>query len=85
MTDFKKYEVYFKNLLGNSNFGRLGKTFKTECKYYYYDMGTGKVLECEKNVYVILEHLEKGREFSEILNLGLDEDAIFTSKITSLR
>lgn len=79
MTDFKKYEVYFKNLLGNSNFGRLGKTFKTECKYYYYDMGTGKVLECEKNVYVILEHLEKGREFSEILNLGLDEDAIIAA------
>ena len=41
-------------------FSRLGKTFKTENNKYFYDVGTGKVLQCEENVYKILRLLEKG-------------------------
>lgn len=36
---------------------RLGKAFKTNSKHYFYDTGTGKVLECQKSTFFILQHL----------------------------
>ena len=34
----------------NGRIGRLGKVFKTEKNYYFYDTGTGKVSSVFENV-----------------------------------
>lgn len=46
------------SLIRPASFSRLGKVFRTKNFGYFYDTGTGKVLQCEENVYKILEQLE---------------------------
>lgn len=41
----------------NGRIGRLGKVFKTEKNYYFYDTGTGKVAKLNSNVYIVLKSL----------------------------
>ena len=41
-----EYKKYFERLKGEGDFSRLGKVFKTKEKYYFFDTGTGKILEC---------------------------------------
>lgn len=40
--------AYFAQLVPDRNWKRLGTTFQTANSKYFYDTGTGKVLECEK-------------------------------------
>lgn len=44
----------------NGRIGRLGKVFKTEMNYYFYDTGTGKVAKLNSNVYIVLKSLLEG-------------------------
>lgn len=44
----------------NGRIGRLGKVFKTEKNYYFYDTGTGKVAKLNSNVYIVLKSLLEG-------------------------
>ncbi|MDR1774406.1 MAG: radical SAM protein [Clostridioides sp.] len=53
---------------------RLGKTFKTKNTYYYYDLGTGKVLSCSKDAYKILKSFEK--EDENITNFDLKDESV---------
>jgi uncharacterized protein len=53
----------------NSFYGRLGKLFKTENKFYFYDLGTGKIFECSEDEYVILQKILSSQDIEEILNL----------------
>lgn len=41
-------------------------------------MGTGKVLECEEDVFAILQFLENSRQFDDILNLNMDITSILS-------
>lgn len=36
---------------------RLGKTFKTRSKYFFYDLGTGKIFECTFEEYEIFKQI----------------------------
>ena len=64
----------------NGRIGRLGKVFKTEKNYYFYDTGTGKVAKLNSNVYIVLKSLLEGMPVEDIKNLQLSksefEDAI---------
>lgn len=74
--DLNYFREFFEKLKKNNSYSRLGKTFQAN-KKYYYDLGTGKVLECTKNVYSILECLEKYNSFDSLLKLELkDNDLI---------
>lgn len=46
MENLKSYREYFNSIESYNYFGRLGKVFKTNENYYFYDMGTGKVARC---------------------------------------
>lgn len=52
-----EYKKYFERLRGEGDFSRLGKVFKTKEKYYFFDTGTGKILECTEIEYSILKQL----------------------------
>ena len=50
----------------NGRIGRLGKVFKTEKNYYFYDTGTGKVAKLNSNVYIVLKSLLEGMPVEDI-------------------
>lgn len=51
----------------NGRIGRLGKVFKTEKNYYFYDTGTGKVAKLNSNVYIVLKSLLEGMPVEEAM------------------
>lgn len=76
--DFNYYRSFFENLKGEKSYKRLGKVFEAKNKYYY-DVGTGKVLECEENVFSLLKALEESNSFDSILKLGMQEKELFNA------
>lgn len=64
--------IFLKVVLGDSNIKRLGKTFCTEKKKYFYDTGTGKVLECSNEAYKILENIMENNTLNTLYELDLD-------------
>lgn len=73
--DFNYYRDFFQDLKGSKPYKRLGKVFEAKNKYYY-DVGTGKILECEEDVFSILKSLEETDLFDSVLNLGIQEKAL---------
>ena len=65
------FKKFFEDLKGDMTYSRLGKVFMTERNKYFYDMGTGKVLACEENVFHILKSLTDTNQFDDILNLDM--------------
>lgn len=53
----------FHELVSDGNYSRLGTTFKTNNKKYFYDTGTGKVFECDEEEYKVLSYLFEHNEF----------------------
>lgn len=49
----------FHKLVPDENYGRLGTTFETESRKYFFDTGTGKVFECDEDEYKVLSYLFK--------------------------
>jgi len=58
------------------SFSRLGKTFQTLNQKYYYDTGTGKVLQCSDHIYQIFKCLEKTNFIESIKELGIPNAAL---------
>ena len=56
-TDEYIIEKYFGKKLTESRMQRYGTTFKTKNKLYFYDSGTGKVVECTEKEYALLSYL----------------------------
>lgn len=77
--DILFYKKYFNYLKDNFNFSRLGKTFTTSNNKYFYDTGTGKVLQCTDNVYKILNYLEMDLPFEDLDKIGLNEGEILSA------
>lgn len=73
-----KYENYFRKLQEVGSLARFGKAFATKSKYYFFDTGTGKVLECSKEEYKVFKQLtdENSLDFS---NIGLTKEEIDSS------
>lgn len=66
--EFRKYQDYFKKFQLNGKLSRLGKVFRTPEHFYFFDTGTGKVLECTEQEYLVFENL--------MMNNGLDIDSL---------
>lgn len=67
-------------LIGERECLALGKTFKTQNNKYFYDTGTGKVLQCNDNVYQILRCLEKNNSTTSLNNLEMAEEQFIRSQ-----
>lgn len=70
-----QYEEKFEKLKGIFSFGRLGKTFKTDENYYFYDTGTGKVASIEEDMFIVLNTLFKNKKLST-LNDSFSKDQL---------
>ena len=69
------YQEIISNLKGNQYFGRFGKTFSTNNAKYFYDTGTGKVLQVNDDVHKLLSYLlEHDGEFDDINTLKMSRD-----------
>ena len=77
MERIKKLETYLLEKVPNQDFTRVGITFKTKNKYYFYDTGTGKVLECNLREYQILQSLtERESALESMVDYGETIDNI---------
>lgn len=71
-----EYQKKIEKLKGEYSFGRLGKTFKTEKNYYFYDTGTGKVAIIQKDMYIVLNLLFKNKKLTDIINNPFSEEKL---------
>lgn len=77
----KKEELltYFGQLVPNGNWKRLGITFQTKNSLYFYDTGTGKVLECEPNEFLVMENILEHSGVSALEKTGLAENELLSA------
>lgn len=59
-----------------TRFPLLGKAFQTSTSHYFYDTGTGKVIQCSSTMFKILKSWELNCEFNSISDLSIPEDEI---------
>ena len=71
--------AYFSQLVPDGNWKRLGTTFQTQNSKYFYDTGTGKVLECEENEFLVVENILRHSGLSSLEETGLSEDSLLTA------
>ncbi|EPN9336293.1 radical SAM protein [Enterococcus faecalis] len=55
--EFKYFVDFLKKHSKDIYWGRMGKTFRNNVGYFYYDTGTGKVAKVQKGVFVVLKYL----------------------------
>ena len=79
MKNYNDYKNFFSKVVEDGNYRRRGKVFKTSSRYYYYDTGTGKVFECEGEVYTILQKLQKTNSFDSIKVLEIEETELLNA------
>ena len=58
----------FEKLVPDGNYGRLGTTFETAHKKYFFDTGTGKVFDCESVEYDAFKQLFERNSIEAVLN-----------------
>ena len=68
--------AYFAQLVPDRNWKRLGTTFQTANSKYFYDTGTGKVLECEEEEFLVIQNILKNSGLSSLKKTGLSEKTI---------
>ena len=71
--------AYFSQLVPDGNWKRLGTTFQTQNSKYFYDTGTGKVLECEEEEFFVLQNILKNSGISSLEETGLSEESILAT------
>lgn len=72
---YLEYENYFMKLKESGSLARFGKVFATKSKYYFFDTGTGKVLECSEAEYKVFRQLTKENSL-DFSNLDLTEEEL---------
>ena len=55
---------------------RLGKIFQTRDKYFFYDLGTGKIFECTFEEYKIFEKILSSKDNNELEKMFKSSDII---------
>lgn len=76
----------------DDDLSRIGKLFRTNSNCYFYDTGTGKVVQMEQIVYELLEKFFAGKnetlirseELAEFLEVSAKEHLFQAPKITQL-
>lgn len=58
----------FEKLVPDGNYSRLGTTFETTHKKYFFDTGTGKVFDCETVEYEAFKQLFERNNIEAVLN-----------------
>lgn len=69
----KGYDEFFNSLKSNGKFNRLGKLFRTKENGYIYDLGTGKILQCDEEEYKILECIFENENLDMLTKLKIPE------------
>lgn len=72
----RDFEAAFANICKGNNWFRLGKTFATKTKKYFYDTGTGKIFVVREPVYQVLNCLTKTNDFRKLQDLNLSENVL---------
>ncbi|MDR1522058.1 MAG: 4Fe-4S cluster-binding domain-containing protein [Streptococcaceae bacterium] len=81
----EEFEQFFKNLQKDQYFPRFGKVFQTDDYYYFLDMGTGKIAQVNKDVYLVLKALfETNNDFQSLGALSLT-DQILKKALAKIR
>ena len=57
MQKVQEYKQYLRELILNDEIERMGICFDTSERLYFYDAGTGKIMECTEKEYTFLEKL----------------------------
>ena len=79
MKNYSDYKNFFSAVVEDGNYKRRGKVFRTRNRYYYYDTGTGKVFDCEKEVYIILQKLQTSNNFDSLKTLELEDTVLLNA------
>ena len=74
--DYEKIKSAIESKCDLSNIRRLGITFQTPRSLYFYDTGTGKVLECNKCEYRVLTKMIADNSFNSITKLGMSQSEL---------
>lgn len=70
---------FFEKLKENGPLKRLGKLFRTRNNGYIYDVGTSKVLQCEKLEYAILENIFENNGAQNLNALNLEDSKLIAA------
>ena len=73
MKDMDKHIAFFNEKKKNGDFSRLGKLFSTEKQRYMYDLGTGKVVQCTEEEFLILENIFGNNGLEHYETIPLDD------------
>lgn len=57
MNNIEEYKQYLRNLILSDDIKRMGICFRTPNKKYFYDTGTGKIMECTEKEYLFLKQI----------------------------
>ena len=60
---------------------RLGKIFQTRDKYFFYDLGTGKIFECTFEEYKIFEKILSSKDNNELEKMFKSSDINVLSEL----
>lgn len=75
-TDVQEYVDFFEQLKINGPLKRLGKLFCTHQNGYIYDLGTGKILLCSSDEYIVLNHIFENDGVKKIQSLGMSDQKL---------
>ena len=81
MKTLNDYKMYFDKLQGEQYFGRFGKIFTSDEKFYFLDTGTGKIAEVNSNVFCVMKALLENNGFGGVLDLDMSDN----NKISALQ
>lgn len=79
LDSYNNYMEYFKGKVPNGNYKRLGITFETREKKYFYDAGTGKVLECSQDEYTILKYITENNIICDADSLPIERKRLLAA------
>ncbi|MDR0614787.1 MAG: radical SAM protein [Lactobacillales bacterium] len=75
----EKQKEFLNKIVKKKRVGRLGKIFKTEDHYYFYDTGTGKVAQFKLNVYLVMKCLLEEGSYESLFSLPMTQKDILAA------
>ncbi|AFS77134.1 radical SAM domain-containing protein [Gottschalkia acidurici 9a] len=82
---FNPYKELFNRIIKDCKFSRLGRVFKTDMNYYFYDVGTGKVFQVDNILYDILQALSITNKFDSIFTLRKTSESELINALEQLK
>ena len=76
MSNLKKLEKKLLEVKGDGKFSRMGRTFSTKNKTYFYDAGTGKIFGVKESVYRMLTILIETEDVQGMSKIEMTEEEI---------